>query len=264
MFQDIALDNTDLRTLSRPLTPEMAAIAQYEPGIFKIERGLICHNSPTNFIGALLVALNKPVNERLLRNSGVNIPHRIQQPFDLLENVPLTYYDEAAEDYKPTGQVAEQVLYKGICGLDVGVVISGPLSGLILDTQDGTNPLDALCINRVWNDSIASQKDLPYKPIVEITQPDVAITPRAKKLQHYPNLSSVDLMYLNWGIADRNRQLFKAKLQNLQGQAGQMYTSEMFFKLCQENGISVDENNFHLTRTIPGREALEKQLFKIF
>ncbi len=152
----------------RPLSAEIQALANHNSHLYDVALGCLCNEAPVNFIGTLFLLQQKakllPVIQAQ-ENLGAVLPtfhERFNPPFRLLTNVPLYKF---GKDTTPqlTNLTAPLVFYKIASGELAGVVLQGPLAGLMLQPlPTAKQPEEGMIINRIWNDQLVMGTDHPY------------------------------------------------------------------------------------------------------
>ncbi len=230
------------RTLKpMPPTTDILKVFAYDPILIEESNDRICGQTPVNMTCSLIAGLSKEELISIWRNFSPSVPDEIKNPYSLISNVPLYYYNQQGEyDFfqrigGKKGINAERVLIKHIFGdrKGIGIVIKGPLSGLILGKKFNTQQQKGMCINRIWNDyNLSSQNPDVISPgSANITKPDsIDIGKHVVEAEIY---NTVKRKYLDL-ISQRSQ--FRAT--NL---------SHLFFHLCAKQGIEVDTTQFHTT-----------------
>lgn len=220
------------RYLSRVPSPEMQAIERIEPAIFQESRGGRCYRTPGNFVGALLVHEYQEKFAQIFENRGVAIPSVVIKPIEVLPDIPIYYYETKAQTYQPSHLTAPKVLIKYASGFTSGVVIQGPLAGLLLERREDTHDLhEGMYVGRVFNDDTdVHRAERPYTPL-QYTDADL-------------NLN--DISSLRTGC----RAAMETAFTNLVNRLGHenYSTVNLFFAQCERVGVNVDTEAFHFTR----------------
>lgn len=229
------------RLLSRRPSPEMVTIMGIMPEVVSSSWREVCQYSPKNFIGSLIIALNRKPDAREFSRAGLVLPNTIAVPVEIIREVPVSFYKQGGEIYTPTGMVAE-VLYKRACGLRLGVVLRGALAGLFLRPEDTKNPEKGMSVDRIWNDDLALITEPPYTPE-----------------DFFEKQKAPDKVWDNF------YETYESLIKEAQMQLGRdPFESEIFFNLCRRLSIPVEESAFHYTRrNLPeDEEGFDSLLFQ--
>lgn len=226
-------------------------VASKKPGIYKHERGGVCQNAPKNFLGALLLGLNKDTNIDVLAEGIFEIPRQIDRPFVLLKDVPLSVH-HSGEGYEQLGLTAESVLFKMVCGTRLGVILTGDLSGIILQPQNNKEPAESMCINKAWNDRLLTLTDFgfPYNPDFDLN-PTLKYREAAARREKGSTYADTDekASKIMWKLFQSFRGAYTREVGQAQEEMGdEVFESVLFLRFCQRLGIEVDTQNFHVTR----------------
>lgn len=142
---------------------EIPSLVDVQPKQVSKERELLCDETQVNFVRAFLL-MEKTVDLATIigRYTPVaQLPSRIVSPFQVLSDVFISVpgVDDRANTVR-----AEQVLVKKSIGADSGVVISGPLAGVIVNTNYGQNSHPVA--ERVWTEQVFAPVEvkLQYPP----------------------------------------------------------------------------------------------------
>lgn len=223
------------RILKPNATPELGLLMQSFKWLLTEDSLGLCYNAGINFVGSLLVDLHSIKYARIIEEQGFT------PSLDVI--LPV----EQGCDFLIDGSKVRtgDVLFKRACGsMEVGVVLNGPLAGLITGEQDKTGKAkDRVIAVRVFNDEPIPTDAEQYHP-------------------YYPRfIDKVEPPYLKPGetnpVGDLKKlmnELFKqdyityiSKLRKKLGNPEKLFTSQVFFALCEDLGINVDRENFHLT-----------------
>lgn len=232
------------RALSRKPSQEIDQLMQIRARLIDTQGGGICPSSPINMIGVLIMEERKVGNADLFKRDGLNVPFAVETPVQLLSDVSIfNFFKGAHED---TGLKAKTVFYKtpGASGIKgVGVVIEGSMAGLYtrpVDEDDLSRGMTAL---RIGNDRRLELSDRPYS--TEIANP-YADSESSEGLRRARFFSGI-LQRIDFSTQGKFDELVGVMKKDSQEA---IYSSALFFDLCRQLGIKVDEDLFHLTRRL--------------
>ena len=160
------------RLLSRPPSPALQDLMDIKPKLCNEVSGrLTCGNTPLNFNGTLAMGVCADDIAHLYEAQGAHPPEVVVRPYEILHDVPLSYYDGAKSSYQPTPHTAPAVLMKYACGMPVGLVTQGELCGVVAELMDNTAPHEGLAITNLWSDARLT-KEVPYLPYMHVYNQD--------------------------------------------------------------------------------------------
>lgn len=233
----------EYRTLNCRPSDEILRLAKTRQVLFDESSVELCQDSPKNFIGAMVTMLNQRELMQIIENYFFRFPldyfetafsgiDRLKRPVVMLSDVPLV--EEQSRNLKPElvplGPVVPSVLFKQFCGARAGVVLTGPLAGLILETVDfSRDPGGGLLASRIWNDHRLLESDPPSPPRFSLIKDKRFGLDLPDGLQRELYLAA-DEIYLR-SLPDG------------------IWTTELFFRFCRELEIEVDETNFTFSRS---------------
>ncbi len=243
MYQAIEIRGSN-RNLSRPMTREMESLFKIRPELIKRYAGGLCPFSSGNFNGALLIKLNNEADRADLKRA--NLPeNKMDNPFEIYDHVPVSIYSGLSASH-PTGLEAERVLFKNLCGKKAGVVIEGPLTGLVLREDWGIRSDQGLNAIKIWNDEIVDSNQYPYLPQLACEEEKVPLAVWLRRLFEGKKLSQSELRQRIY-----KRFINRYRLEASEAQKKQetpLYHSDLFGHLTSKLGIDLDTDNFHFTR----------------
>jgi hypothetical protein len=226
---DQYIEITPGRVISRRPSAEVEHLVRLRP---KLE-------TTKNFVGAGLLAMYASASMQRFKDKGLETPDVVKAPLKTITAVNVSYFTKGV--YLPTGLVAEEVVVKKewASGLVVGVVTKGPLTGVYLRTQDGSNVEDSMCANRIANDYPADNR-APYPPVFGSLQLCLKVTK--------DNANLAALLCTSFGKEMRIR--YEELLIMQTGKLGRTpYVSDLFFDLYSQLGILFDQSEFHMIRS---------------
>lgn len=220
---------------------------------------MLCESTPVNFIGSLLT------EERIRACTG-DFPY---PGVEVVTNIPLYAYREKRRNGKKEGRFIDcdrglsDVLIKYACGKIAGLILSGELTGLIVDGKTVQPnyreiyvPLqEGVVVSRFWNDEIASVSEPPY-----------SLSERMYKLVEGPENSSqknfrVSEVPLNKRDSLKKRytfvldedippvdRLFYNEVRKVKRPNHDLWLSELLFSLLNRLGIPFEQESFRFTR----------------
>lgn len=128
-------DNQQIRGVSRIPSGEMDFLWYLEPGLWAESHGYLCDASPVNFIGALLADIHREEMEDYYHSHEHILPRGYAQTIEVVDNYKLYIWNNLREVYRrvpdPEGLELGQALVKQNCGTEAGVILEGPLAGLL-------------------------------------------------------------------------------------------------------------------------------------
>lgn len=207
----------DRRLLTKP-TAEIRELAKLVPKLYDVSGGGVCSKTPTNYSGSLMMALME---------SGA------ESPVTILNDVEISIYNKELRRYSNTGFKARQVIRKLGCGMDVGLVTSGPLSGLIVKPEKYSVSGGPMYAVRVLNDL----------PVGEGGSPDPADSAISHSLVNHKQLTSA----------------YKKEVEKTVFESPNAHESDLIFSLCTRLRIAVDRESFHITRWITPEKAVREE-----
>ncbi|MDP4009542.1 MAG: hypothetical protein Q8P53_01005 [Candidatus Shapirobacteria bacterium] len=230
---------TDLRIISHPPTPQIQKLADINYGLYD-EKNLLCPLSPSFFVGSLIIAANKSIFSDLLKSQNPQIPvnSELATPIEIHHQVPLVVHSTITGREEHPKLLASTVLVKKACGLYTGVVLEGPLTGLLLTKHTGSQFSQKMLVDRLWNNDQLDQNSLINTTFS---------LPVSKKYlrQYLQNETAVEDFYKKEDAIFS--QLYQDVIQTFNGNT----VYEFFLLMCQKLGIKVDTQNFHYTTAIP-------------
>lgn len=228
------------RWISREPSGMVARLRARKPHVCAETRGRLCSATTVNFVKSLIAFVNQDTLAELSELHGIPLHPLLQQPIRLIRNVPL-YLKDSGKYIKLRAHSGD-TLIKCLAGDTVGIVLNGKTAGALLVPKKDTENLEhGMAINRLWNDEIATDDCFDYKPLW------------GNELRSYFQ-SGIDgeMAYINFLLMIEDalslyyQQLvdrFKKDAQNKP-----IWTTDLFFHLCKEAGLPLDQNAFYFTR----------------
>lgn len=232
------------RFISREPSSTINGIAAIKPKIFDEERALLCEFTPINFVGSMLVAINAWWSGLPFSDTGIS--RFSGGPIEYMTDIPVSVHDKKEGSYRSIGLVAREVLFKRACGTASAVVLAGDMAGLLLSLRTDSDPLNGMCVDRVWNDNELSADRLPYPPnhlyddknMKDFEKYDFGLESVAASRSEFIRERFIHIYDANYLLAARR----------LEERLGRIPTEvDMFFYLCKQMGIPVDIEAFHYT-----------------
>jgi len=231
------------RIVSRKPSPLIAQLAELDWDIYDRENGRLCENVSNNFIGSLLLHHHKQELVSEFEREGLRAPKAVLQPTALASGIPVYWYDPESRRYVDCQCQTGDVLIKSACGHAAGIVLNGPLAGLVLDTVDDISLSGGMCFTTLFADRRIG-RDRPYDPH-SIWETDYDVFERL----HGDSTNQINMINGTY-LRNRFRVLYDAFLLQLQGEYGKsLYLSDVFFHLCNLAQLPVNQTEFHFTRT---------------
>ncbi|OGK64854.1 hypothetical protein A2313_00630 [Candidatus Roizmanbacteria bacterium RIFOXYB2_FULL_41_10] len=220
----------------RPPSPEVLGLIGDYPRLFDRE-SLFCAQTPVNFLGAMIVEVLKPELKQIISSAKYDLKqiHKLESPVRLLTDVSILLPSTNASLTVP------YVLHKTGCGLNAGVVLTGNLAGVVINThsvEEGkSRPLK---VERIWNDEV----------LAKMSFSDPHFLTNLRLLNFFRNFNDscrqdrTTLPFIEYLIND-SYQLLKKTYR---------YTTQAFFALCQdilprEVSKQMSYSDFHFTRS---------------
>lgn len=230
--------NLEPRVVKPPLNWELGLLAQGTKGLLLKDNMALCYSAPLNFAGSLLLAQQKDVFINAITTAGYRPSEELLNPIDHMKNVQVS----------GTACVTGEMVIKKVCGvMNVGLVTTGPLSGLLVTDGSGWDrPIDRLAYPvRIFNDEPLPSDPMRYHPypprFLEINGVTVNEPIKGTPVESFHN-----------ELYERFKVLYADYANNLKIKLGypeRLFVSDMLFDLCEQMGIPVDRQNFHYTRT---------------
>jgi hypothetical protein len=229
----------EVRGLSRKPSKEMTVISNLVPRLYDESRGYLCSMTSVNFIGSIIAKYLEPEIKSMYAQERAKRPLSLKQSLEYVDKpiqVRQHYYVQPLSgDYQSRyknisnlidAESRSNVLVKRACGERAGLILRGPLAGLIFSVH--VSPRRRIyCINRIWNDRILSE-----------------YTPYEFEYHRGEKRTSVD---------DAVQEKLNAAYYKLAYKESTATASGALFYLLRQLNIQVDEDQFHMSRFIPRR-----------
>jgi hypothetical protein len=217
------------------------------PELYDDERASACRPTPINFSGSLFAAMQKEELVRHLSASGYNIPNELQNPYEILHDIPLFMFDRITKRYSTLDLKAPTVLAKYACGKkDMALVLEGDLTGAVIRKRlDVATPQQGMFVSRLINDEGLTPAAYPYEPNfyffnTEILLPLPLKTDQSEQKKCWEFLGQASRYFFSL-YEDFLRHLGATPETPLQA-------IDILFYQMKQLHIPFDENNFHFTR----------------
>jgi hypothetical protein len=227
MIEELIVGSRADRRLLRKPTAEIRDLSKLVPKLYDVSGGGVCSKTPTNYSGSLILALMNNADESRGLECGA------ESPVTILNEIDISIYNKELRRYTKTGFRAGQVIRKMGCGMDLGLVTSGPMSGLVVKAEESSVANNQMYAVRVLNDL----------PVGEGGSPDPADSAISHSLVNHKQLTSA----------------YKKEVEKVVFENPNAHESDLIFSLCARLGIAVDRESFHITRWITPEKAIREE-----